>query len=1394
MNYQTLRDALVPSGGVVKISRDTLDSGVGTFLDLYYQSQPLHITGAELAAADTTGTSVVVTGRASFLQIPDLSLTARFSLDASGQVQVQVQYQLRDTMPGPAAWTFSRSFAKLPAVLYHSAGFPIEDFSGKQKPFIDSLAMFDTYYIVTNGAGKDTNFGVTLTPGINFVSRLRPQGVVGILENTLKSAEPMVLSGHIQLPNPTVPTLPLTLFQRPWARPDAPGIHLLAALDLDFKLGKLVFDQAAFRAYSPPSTDWLNGNNSFRPLHGYSGRLAIPSAGIELDLSADLQWGLPKVALFAHCEGVTLGKLTQLVDLVGSQDLLSVLPTELQSAVNQLEKLELMDLNAGVELVGTKPQVTSLGFTVGMPSLKWKVWEDKLVVESLACRFDITAPFSTATGTTPKLAVTILGTLKIEGVPFSVMARSAQGFSLYASLASGHTIPLGALLKSHAPGVTAPSELTISSMAVQVAPGQLYAMNMSLSGKPKPWAIPVGRRKINLTNLSFAFTYPKGGPLTGSFAGRASFGSDMTLAMNWTIGRSLVLRGTFNRVTLKGLVSDLCDQPVDLPPSFDLAIESASVVVSQKNDTFGLQMASEIAGLGTFAFEVRSGTSSGFAGGLLLTPGGTPSKVPGLAALAELERAFKLQKFMLVFSSLADPNFTFPDMAQFNAPQLATKQLTLPAGTSGIIAGLNIFGEWVLDTGDKKQNLLKTLLGLGGTEQIAIQIARNPSDGSRLFATRRGKLSGRPFFYTFGIMMTGGQPSLFLTGSVTVDIQKQPRTFDLTTMFVPGGAFLSATMKSQAAIDCGPFKLSNLAMEVGVNWGGIPSLGLAATIDFKDFSSSVAVFFDSADPARSLIAGSISNLNARDILRAFVGGVQTPLDDLLKSIAIRGTHQFTIPGDLTDELDGLVLDKVAAAFAVAKVTIPSASQQLTLVPKTRGASWHLTDLTKMRHYQLAKKGDTIQVEIAPQFYFAPQATSIGSVQYPQAFYLNAAFSFAGFDAAATIDISPNKGFSIAAQLDKIVVFDERVFSIAALQGGGGPQLSVSTFAQPDNPVAAFRLPHFYINGSLTLLGVKQGIYASVSVQGIEFELVGQLVPGVTFDLDARFGKSGFGAGGKVKVGIGTVDLGKLGKAKINTQLEVELDLDIDAGGSTDVSLQGGSSFPAGATLLTNEIARLVFQTDGNLVLYKTSGEPLWASNTVGKGANQVAFQDDGNFVLYAANGRPVWASSSNSANNRLTLQKDGNLVIYDGTGRARWATGTNGAWATSGAHLEMESSFEFGGQHIDIAKFRIDASADTFTQLPTILGKKVEQALGEVFKDMTKWANAVKDGVMDGVDDTAKVFKDVYGQSEKEAKALANTIGKGTGQATKAVENVAKDVGKTTEKTAKKVIKKVKFW
>lgn len=103
-----------------------------------------------------------------------------------------------------------------------------------------------------------------------------------------------------------------------------------------------------------------------------------------------------------------------------------------------------------------------------------------------------------------------------------------------------------------------------------------------------------------------------------------------------------------------------------------------------------------------------------------------------------------------------------------------------------------------------------------------------------------------------------------------------------------------------------------------------------------------------------------------------------------------------------------------------------------------------------------------------------------------------------------------------------------------------------------------------------------------------------------------------------------------------------------------------------------------FQTDGNLVIYRTYDErSIWSSQSTGRGAVKCEFQVDGNLVISDANGGIIWdaftdqqhktnrvveSSASKRArgkNKALIMQNDGNLVIYSGLSQAvKWASGS----------------------------------------------------------------------------------------------------------------------------------------
>ncbi|MET3035156.1 bulb-type lectin domain-containing protein [Chryseobacterium sp. NRRL B-14859] len=83
---------------------------------------------------------------------------------------------------------------------------------------------------------------------------------------------------------------------------------------------------------------------------------------------------------------------------------------------------------------------------------------------------------------------------------------------------------------------------------------------------------------------------------------------------------------------------------------------------------------------------------------------------------------------------------------------------------------------------------------------------------------------------------------------------------------------------------------------------------------------------------------------------------------------------------------------------------------------------------------------------------------------------------------------------------------------------------------------------------------------------------------------------------------------------------------------------------------------LIFQNDGNLVVYNRRNQPQWDSKTQGKGARAI-FQEDGNLVVYNFSDRPVFSTNTVNKNaTSLEMQDDGNLVIYNRRGNALWSS------------------------------------------------------------------------------------------------------------------------------------------
>lgn len=122
-------------------------------------------------------------------------------------------------------------------------------------------------------------------------------------------------------------------------------------------------------------------------------------------------------------------------------------------------------------------------------------------------------------------------------------------------------------------------------------------------------------------------------------------------------------------------------------------------------------------------------------------------------------------------------------------------------------------------------------------------------------------------------------------------------------------------------------------------------------------------------------------------------------------------------------------------------------------------------------------------------------------------------------------------------------------------------------------------------------------------------------------------------------------------------------------------------FPPGSSLVVDQryaigSCSLVFQNDGNLVVYGEDGSAIWNSGTFGQGGTQAIMQSDGNFVIYTASGAALWSTQTGGNPGAYAqIQSNGAFVICNGAplwARFGWAPGklpnvfypNNGDWRT----------------------------------------------------------------------------------------------------------------------------------
>jgi hypothetical protein len=121
----------------------------------------------------------------------------------------------------------------------------------------------------------------------------------------------------------------------------------------------------------------------------------------------------------------------------------------------------------------------------------------------------------------------------------------------------------------------------------------------------------------------------------------------------------------------------------------------------------------------------------------------------------------------------------------------------------------------------------------------------------------------------------------------------------------------------------------------------------------------------------------------------------------------------------------------------------------------------------------------------------------------------------------------------------------------------------------------------------------------------------------------------------------------------------------DADANPETSCCDGETLMADDVLYLNDRItssdgrfKLVYQGNGNLVLYNQVWGSMWSSQTANTAYGYAYMQADGNFLLVNGSG-PYWhTGTAGNSNAWLIVQSDGNVVLYSAGGSPLWHTGT----------------------------------------------------------------------------------------------------------------------------------------
>lgn len=1087
MDWETLKSRIVVDNGLFSLGQEVLTERVDRWLQRFFANDPLRM---DQASKEEGADSVVVCGRLSLFNVETADTVVTFSLDKDGDVTIIVRMKL-----DPATWTFEKSFPNIPG--------------GEQNP-LSSIQYSECCLILTDQYIADYE-GHELYEGINFSGVISASPLMDRLARAW-GVYPVVY-GHINLDRMIKPE-ELSWGEFPFLHDSAddqlPGYVLTVELKdySSFEItNDVVVNGLGMRIYCPPTREFSDDNPTYTPVWAFHGNLE--SKGLDIGEECWVNY-TPDAAAFQIVidpKNASLDNLAKLAFLYEDKNVSDFLPDLLKP----IGKLSITKFGIGFCLPSAVPSLEEVSITIEMPDTTWEVLDGQCTVGDLSCTFVYDA---TAGDDENKFGVSVSGVVGIKGQDFLVRAEKYDSFTLYLSTKNELDIPLGDFLKSFWPSLEAPMVLTVNQASCAICPTNYVSVAITMASDGHEWIIPIGDNKLVFSDLSMCFRYLRSKSDTdedtnysGCFMGTVTLFEDLKLKASVAYpAKSLSLHMSLPDFSFKEFIGNIYDGDSFLPESFDFTLTQSTIVLEKEGDNYHLKLATLVDGFGFMALDLLNGSQGkGVIFGINID-GNKLGDFFGLGDLSEFNKVFHLDKLVLIASTTELTNYSFPDADEFDVPAFKKLEVHNPNG-GHLLPGLNFMATWTIDASNSTQNMLGKLLNLDFTAAMAIVLQIGTNNVYKLFAAMDAEICKHKIHGEIGAAYSDGKISFYVSGDLEVTIQDNPVEFHLEVGVTTGGAYGSGTMIASKSIDFGCFKIQQLALQIGVSWEGVPSFGVAGSITAGDrFNSSIAVLFDSEDPTRSMVAGSVSDVSLADIFDVFLPEdceskrlAEESINDVREVLGwfrLSGTNSFDISTDLIDALDNVDLKAISDELAKYDVSIPTDISQVYYSIGKPGESWFIAALEpgKPRYYEIFRETDSasgtdvLRVSTEAQIYVVPQNTRIGALEYTQGFYLNGKLSIKDFFLEAEVDIRQDY-FKVHARMSKV----ELGYGMLCLAGVNDDRTGPSDQG-PELLVCTNKQPYGYVDAYISFLGFKSLWQGVVNEKGfsVSFHIDGLL--------------------------------------------------------------------------------------------------------------------------------------------------------------------------------------------------------------------------------------------------------------------------------------------------------------